>query len=402
MSGTQRSTTGKLNITKKQILSDFLLGNISPDDKALVLPNITGYLLTLINISYSGTDYKNEGEETEAAHALLTEIIETTTKKMDIKTLSTTVRGNPCYIFILGTKDSIIKMQLFLEHAMRNMTEFFKKFYFDVIFSTSNSHQGANTFPDAYRESLDMLAHAQKSATSGLYYYMDVKEEHKTSYFYPPEKEQNIISLLKIGDYDGITEEFNEIYSRNFDNIFASLEMVRCLYIDMLGTILKTCRSGIDGELNLSVESDSVVRLLLNCTDISVMTNAILNLFKNCCDEIKLHNSGIEDKFIADVEKYISEHYSNMNLNVASIAEVFLVHPNYLSKIFKKQMQMNMLTYVNYIRVKKAKKLLTDTDLSLEDICAKTGFGSYRTFIRVFRQIVSISPGRYRSLTEHK
>ena len=52
-------------------------------------------------------------------------------------------------------------------------------------------------------------------------------------------------------------------------------------------------------------------------------------------DEKKCHVSYLA----VDVEKYISTHYYDTNLNVTSIAEIFLVHPNYLSKVFKKQIK---------------------------------------------------------------
>jgi YesN/AraC family two-component response regulator len=292
-------------------------------------------------------------------------------------------------------------MQTFLENAMHDVIKFFRKFDFDIIFSTSNSHRGKDSLPDAYREALDMLAHALKNSTYGLYYYMDVREDHKTTYFYPPEKEQNIVKFLKNGEYEKIEKEFYDIYSKNFDNIFTSLEMVRCLYIDILATILKTCKSGMEGEMYVLTDTTNVMRLILNCTEISLMTNSMLGVFKSCCDEIKMRNCGIEDAFVSDVQMYIQKNYSNINLNVTSIADEFLVHPNYLSKLFKKQMKMNMLTYVNNVRINEAKRLLSGTNYSLEEICKKTGFGSYRTFIRVFHQIVSISPSRYRNLTSH-
>ena len=389
------------NLINRRRLSDVILGNINPEDQDFSFPDESKYLLTLTNIYYTGNDYKNESEITIAAHDFLSDIIDRLINNFSLRVISTTVKGNLCYVFFTETGNDVRRMQTFLEDAMKDVIKFFQKFDFDIIFSTSNSHIGKETLPDAYRESLDMLAHAQKKSTYGLYYYMDVKEDHKTTYFYPSEKEQSIIKNLKNGEYEEIEKEFNDIYSRNFDNIFASLEMVRCLYIDILATILKTCTSGIEGEMNLLTDTTAAMRLILNCTEISVMTNAMLSLFKSCCDEINIRNCGIEDAFISDVQKYISKHYADTNLNVTSIAEEFTVHPNYLSKLFKKQIQTNMLTYVNNVRINEAKRLLSNTSYTLEEICDKTGFGSYRTFIRVFHQIVSISPGRYRNLTAH-
>ena len=71
---------------------------------------------------------------------------------------------------------------------------------------------------------------------------------------------------------------------------------------------------------------------------------------------------------------------------------------NYLSKLFKEQQNINLHDFINEIRVQKAKSLLANTNMSLGEICDSTGFGSYRTFTRVFKQIEGVTALEYKKL----
>ena len=52
--------------------------------------------------------------------------------------------------------------------------------------------------------------------------------------------------------------------------------------------------------------------------------------------------------------------------------------------------------YLNGVRIGKAKELLENTDLTVSEICAQTGFNSDQNFIRVFKKYVGMTPGQYR------
>ena len=65
-------------IIEKRKLSDILLGNINSEDQEFVFPDIDNYLLTIVNLTYTGNDYKNETEKTLAAQDLLSVIMKKT------------------------------------------------------------------------------------------------------------------------------------------------------------------------------------------------------------------------------------------------------------------------------------------------------------------------------------
>ena len=73
------------------------------------------------------------------------------------------------------------------------------------------------------------------------------------------------------------------------------------------------------------------------------------------------------------------------------------LHPNYVCSIFKKHAGQSYLTYLHKERINAAKKLLLDTDYTMEQIAAEVGYSSPSQLARVFRKYESISPSDFRN-----
>jgi YesN/AraC family two-component response regulator len=346
----------------------------------------------------------NNNEKVESAKEFLTGIILEMSQKYNLLSANTVMDNNLCYIFFFRNNDDVIKMQILLENIMKDASRVFNLFGVNLISTSSNSHIAPETLPKAYREAMNLLVSKQKDHSNGLFYYMDTKEPLRTSYYYPIEKELLIIQLLKSGNQDMLVKEVSDILSANIDgNFILSLESTRCMFLDILSTVFKTCKTGNPDDLNLDINDISTIRLIMNCTDVSVMSKVTINLFRYCCEEIKMLSFATSDNTVISAARdYIDTHYNDPTLCISSIASYFSVHPNYLSKMFKTETHINLSGYINNVRIREAKFLLSQPNSNIEEIGKKTGFGSYRTFTRVFRQIVGITPSDYKSLIGSK
>ena len=52
------------------------------------------------------------------------------------------------------------------------------------------------------------------------------------------------------------------------------------------------------------------------------------------------------------------------------------------------------------LRVEHAKNLLRSTDLKINDVIFESGFSDQKTFNRVFKELVNMTPKEYRGLSE--
>ncbi len=69
-------------------------------------------------------------------------------------------------------------------------------------------------------------------------------------------------------------------------------------------------------------------------------------------------------------------------------------------KIFKQTVGVSFHQYLNDYRIETAKYLLSDTNMSIENVADTTGFRDTKIFCRVFKQATGTSPGKFRSDTK--
>lgn len=83
-------------------------------------------------------------------------------------------------------------------------------------------------------------------------------------------------------------------------------------------------------------------------------------------------------------------------LHLAEVAGHLGVSPEHLARVFKQQTGQTLFTYLQHLRLEKAKTLLIGSDKSIGAIAALTGFSSLALFSRVFKRHIGASPLQYR------
>ena len=97
----------------------------------------------------------------------------------------------------------------------------------------------------------------------------------------------------------------------------------------------------------------------------------------------------------------IKEHYTE-NITLTGLAEKYSISVSYLSELLKEHLQLSFSEYISSKRNQKAKELLADDSLSIEQIAEQTGYNDYFYFTKVFKKNTGISPSKYRkNLLEH-
>jgi YesN/AraC family two-component response regulator len=102
-----------------------------------------------------------------------------------------------------------------------------------------------------------------------------------------------------------------------------------------------------------------------------------------------------DDELTADILRYVRENYSK-KLELADLAKRFNFNKNYLCVLFKRSAGTTFTTYLTGLRIDAAKKLLTNSNLSQNEIAAKTGFSDGYYFNKVFKAECGVTPLQYR------
>ncbi|WP_461612342.1 AraC family transcriptional regulator [Clostridium sp. Marseille-QA1073] len=128
--------------------------------------------------------------------------------------------------------------------------------------------------------------------------------------------------------------------------------------------------------------------LLLNEADNKKSSSSINDLFLYCYHFIA-------DGSIPDSIKYINEHFTE-DIDLKKLADIEHYNISYYSEWFKNKMNVSPVEYIQNLRVKKAKELLLNTNLTILQISQIVGYEHNSSFTRVFKYLEKISPTEFR------
>lgn len=93
--------------------------------------------------------------------------------------------------------------------------------------------------------------------------------------------------------------------------------------------------------------------------------------------------------------QYMEENYGR-KITLKELANLVHMTPNYFCNYFKKQTGLTPFTQLNSIRVRRASKMLRNTETSIAEIAEACGYENVSFFIRKFKEIRGCTPSVYR------
>ena len=99
--------------------------------------------------------------------------------------------------------------------------------------------------------------------------------------------------------------------------------------------------------------------------------------------------------------KYVLEHLSEP-LPAAEVAEVVGLHPNYALNLFTSVMNVSLHKFVVRMRLIRARSLLFEGELSIENVAFSSGFSALSQFYEQFRSAYGITPREMRANYLHQ
>ena len=111
-----------------------------------------------------------------------------------------------------------------------------------------------------------------------------------------------------------------------------------------------------------------------------------LRMAAAACDESRKYS-----REVVQALSYVRNHYAE-KITGEQIAEELEISYGYFSHLFKKQVGISFVKYLNKYRMDKAEELLKNTNLKVYEIAEKVGIPEYIYFAQVFRNVKGVSP----------
>lgn len=158
----------------------------------------------------------------------------------------------------------------------------------------------------------------------------------------------------------------------------------------LLDNLIEDIIKNLDGK-NTEVYREGISEI--GFSDVEQRITIVEKILKNI---LRARNSKGKFAIIENVKQYVECHYDE-KITLQTVARKLYVNASYLSNLFSEVTGEKYSDYVTSVRVRKAKKLLRTTDLSVEEISRRTGFNDSKYFSKVFKRVAGRSPRFYRN-----
>lgn len=108
-------------------------------------------------------------------------------------------------------------------------------------------------------------------------------------------------------------------------------------------------------------------------------------------------NSNLNTKKMGQIQSIVSFIQDNyqLELTVELISTNVYLSTNYLNKFFKKHLGISIMKYVQLVRLRKAQKLLLDSERPIHQISELAGFPNEKSFRKIFEEFYGTTPKKY-------
>lgn len=186
---------------------------------------------------------------------------------------------------------------------------------------------------------------------------------------------------------------------KEFDRLFPNLNLVKFFHqhYGVFPLNERQQREFIDLYIRLQDEFDSRKRNYRAMIETEIIQYFICFMRENHTPAIEDTDVSAPSKYqnIYAVADYISEHFDE-TITLDLLADQFYISKYYLSRTFKEITGYGISEYLNIHRIREAKRLLEETDLSVQQIARKLGYESITYFEKVFKTYMTMSPLKYR------
>lgn len=190
-----------------------------------------------------------------------------------------------------------------------------------------------------------------------------------------------------------------------FNTLFKGQNFFSLPEFSSIASFLKASTRGIIFSKETIKKVKHLLVLLSESNDAEKFVNlfAVLNILANeenfqylASEHFSLKTSNKGDDRTQKVIEYISDNYSK-DISLEDLAKVAYMTTNSFCRYFKKRTGKTVFQFIREFRINKACQMLINGEKSIAEICYDTGFNSFSSFNRIFKDLKNISASDYKS-----
>ncbi|WP_105618248.1 helix-turn-helix domain-containing protein [Vallitalea okinawensis] len=199
--------------------------------------------------------------------------------------------------------------------------------------------------------------------------------------------------LLYSRDLNGIVNFFDQLMDQLIEKEL-SVDYCNRVLLDLLRK-LSTYTNEMKYRLNQNYNHHQIYTSFSEISDIYAFKRWIIAYITELFGFIDEKDQSKNADLVKRVQHYMEEHLGE-DIGLDMIAEQEKITPRYLSKLFKEETGINYSTYLTELRMKKAKELLMNDHMTVDQIAHAVGYRTSSYFIQVFKKTYGYTPKSFR------
>lgn len=130
----------------------------------------------------------------------------------------------------------------------------------------------------------------------------------------------------------------------------------------------------------------------------SELMQICLILLRECRQKKSSLQEGMDDwkkiRRVKDAISYMEQHYEN-EISLNQIAQTMGMTPAYFSRFFKMASGQTFHSYLTWIRLRHARQMLLEQEVTVTEIAMNSGFPNVKAFIEAFKKEYGMTPTAY-------
>lgn len=261
---------------------------------------------------------------------------------------------------------------------------------YEFSITISSQKLGLDDFLSAYDEVLQYHQHkfydgdccVECVSENKKFFELDV---NKISYH------DQIVSLLDVQLYDTVLDIKKDAICYMKDNMIEP-KLVRS-YFCMIITKIEEMIKGKDITEEFTFEE--LRQGIQEAESIMYLDLELEKILKTLMDWLKDNHVSRYKKQVTQIINYINEHMDK-KITLDMVASTLNLSEMHTSRIFKKEIGMSIIEYINQAKMKKASELLKDETLKIKEVAQLIGIHDQLYFNKVFKKYYQVCPREYR------
>jgi two-component system, response regulator YesN len=298
-------------------------------------------------------------------------------------------------VTVLGSQETDVHK--FRQHVFQCATEIQKQIshYLKLRVSVgiSKGHTNLHQTPKVYLEALEALKYRVRYEQEAVLFFDKVQPNDELPSIFPMQLEYELIDAIKLAERDEIKQKLSnflhEILKNEVDHRNYHISLAR-----LLADLLR-----LGQEIGSATPHKGAVSLfdhLFELKTVAEIENWYMQEIIDPLIEIIREQKEKQYRLISNEICEMINRDAETNLTLEKCAEELNYHPVYVSRIFRQEMGINFSEYLARVRLGIAKQWLLETDMTINEIAQRLHYSNSGNFIRYFKNIEGLAPGKYR------